>query len=349
MASIQKIERRKGTVYKVWWRDPQGRVRTKTFDRKRVADAFVAEVESSKHAGTYRDPALGRITLAELTDQFVTEGKVGPNTLTLYAGQLRRHVLPPLGHRQVASIAADDIAAVLKGLSPATADQVHRILRRLLNFAVERGRIGVNPAARLGMARPKRREQRYLAASQVRELAEESGAPLLILTLAFTGLRIGEAAALRRRSVDLDRGVLHVTEAFADIGGRMVLGRPKSGRSRAVKLPAFLVAEFKVFEGKHTDEFLFTSPGGGVLRHNNFRRRVFQPAAERVGLGDLHVHDLRHTAVAFAIQSGAHPKAIQEMCGHASITTTLDVYGHLFPTLQDQIAEGMDRLYMNLP
>lgn len=229
MASIQKIERRKGAVYKVWWRDPQGRVRTKTFDRKRIADAFVADIESAKHAGVYRDPALGKITLDELAEQFLASGKMGPNTRALYAGQLRRHVLPTLGHRPVNSISADDVAACIQQQKAATADQVHRILRRLLNFAIERGRIQTNPAARLGVPRPVRREQRYLTAAQVRELADASGPyRLLILVLAFTGIRIGEAAALRKRNVQ--GGVLRVTEAYADVGGTMVLGPPKSGR-----------------------------------------------------------------------------------------------------------------------
>jgi integrase len=63
-------------------------------------------------------------------------------------------------------------------------------------------------------------------------------------------------------------------------------------------------------------------------------KRQFHPGAR--------VHDLRHTAVALAIEAGAHPKAIQELAGHAKITTTLDTYGHLFPTLGDRLAEAMD-------
>lgn len=63
------------------------------------------------------------------------------------------------------------------------------------------------------------------------------------------------------------------------------------------------------------------------------------------GRPDLRWHDLRHTAVALAIAQGAHPKAIQERMGHASITITLDRYGHLFPALGRQVAEGLDRVY----
>jgi integrase len=69
---------------------------------------------------------------------------------------------------------------------------------------------------------------------------------------------------------------------------------------------------------------------------------VFAPAVEHTGLSPLRWHDLRHTAAALAIASGAHPKVIQERLGHSSIQVTLDVYGHLFPSLEEALAERLD-------
>jgi hypothetical protein len=66
---------------------------------------------------------------------------------------------------------------------------------------------------------------------------------------------------------------------------------------------------------------------------------------ERARLSPLRIHDLRHTAVALAVAAGAHPKEIQELCGHASITTTLNVYGHLFESLQERLAERLDETF----
>ena len=79
------------------------------------------------------------------------------------------------------------------------------------------------------------------------------------------------------------------------------------------------------------------------IRRTNFRRRAWGPAIEAAGLEPPPVpHDLRHTAAALAIAEGAHPKAIQSRLGHSNITTTLNVYGHLFPGLDDELAARLD-------
>ena len=80
------------------------------------------------------------------------------------------------------------------------------------------------------------------------------------------------------------------------------------------------------------------------IRRHNFGRRVFAPTVDRTSLSPLRWHDLRHTAAALAIASGAHPKAIQERLGHSSIQVTLDVYGHLFPSLEETLAERLDEV-----
>jgi integrase len=90
---------------------------------------------------------------------------------------------------------------------------------------------------------------------------------------------------------------------------------------------------------------VFPSAQGEVLRHSNFRNRIWRPAVASSGVPQtLRFHDLRHTAVALAIAQGAHPKAIQERMGHSSVTVTLDRYGHLFPTLHSALADKLDEL-----
>jgi len=88
---------------------------------------------------------------------------------------------------------------------------------------------------------------------------------------------------------------------------------------------------------------VFPAPEGGPLRRTNFRRRFWAPAVERAGISPAPTfHHLRHTAAALGIAQGAHPKAIQARLGHASITTTLNLYGHLFTSLDVELAEGLD-------
>jgi len=99
----------------------------------------------------------------------------------------------------------------------------------VLDHAQHSGRTRSNPARGLGLPRPGRRDYVYLTHRQVHDLAAEAGpGPLLVLALAYTGLRWGEATALRFCDIDLDRRRIDVRRAFSDVGGQVVLGTPKS-------------------------------------------------------------------------------------------------------------------------
>ncbi len=185
----------------------------------------------------------------------------------------------------------------------------------------------------------------FLTHAQLRRLADEAGPwRVLVLLLGYTGLRWGEASALRARDIDLARRRADVSRAFSDVGGRLVLGTPKSAESRrTVPLPRFLADELAAaLAGKAPDDLAFTMPGGSPVRLSNWRGTTFRPARARAGLSDgLRVHDLRHTAASLMIQAGYPPKMLQAIMGHASITTTLDLYGHLYPGDMDRYADRL--------
>lgn len=96
----------------------------------------------------------------------------------------------------------------------------------------------------------------------------------------------------------------------------------------------------------HGDDYVFTSPDGQPLRRNNFRRRVWLPAVKAADLDGLRFHDLRHSHAAMLISAGEHPKLISTRLGHATIRTTLDTYGHLFPGLDEAAADRLDQAFV---
>ncbi len=124
---------------------------------------------------------------------------------------------------------------------------------------------------------------------------------------------------------------------------------PKNGRTRTVRLPRFLVDVLSpVVAGKGPEELVFASCSGGPLRHGQFYR-AFRRAVAAAGLDPrLRFHDLRHSAAAMLIAQGAHPRAIMERLGHSSITVTMDVYGHLLPSLDEALADGLDATFAEL-
>jgi integrase len=231
------------------------------------------------------------------------------------------------------------------GLAPSSVRQAHRVFSLFLSLAVRDGRLARNVAVGVRLPRPRRAEKVFLTHVQVSQLAaaaEPYG--LIVRLLAYTGLRWGELAALRVRHVDLDRRRLVVAESVTEVNGRAVFGTPKSHQRRSVPLPRFLVEPMAAQLARSgRDELVFTSPGGRVLRNNNFRRRVFDCAAESVGLTGLTLHELRHTAASLAVAEGANVKAVQRMLGHASAAMTLDVYADLFEDDLDEVADRLDR------
>jgi hypothetical protein len=90
---------------------------------------------------------------------------------------------------------------------------------------------------------------------------------------------------------------------------------------------------------------VFTAPQGGPLRVTAFRARVWRPATRMAGLDGLRIHDLRHKAVALWIAAGANPKEVAARAGHASVSFTLDRYGHLYPEADSALRDRLDALY----
>ncbi len=163
------------------------------------------------------------------------------------------------------------------------------------------------------------------------------------------GLRWSEVAGLRLGRIDFQRGTLQVLETVAEVDGRLSVENVKTPASRATLTMPPRVAEALAAHVARTgisrpQDLVFQSPGGGPIRATNFRMRVWRPAVETAGLEGLTFHGLRHSAAGLMIELGAHPKVIQQRLRHASIRTTLDVYGSVLPGVDDALTQGLDEL-----
>ncbi len=359
MASIQRRTRKDGVSYRVVWRDPSRRQRTETFRKRKDAEARRAEIAHQLDRGTYSDPSAGKITLEDFWEHFIrTSPPPAEATRSLYRRQARLYILPHLGNvplRRIDKVMVKSFLADLQdeGLPDPSVNNVFRLLRRILSVAVEEERIPRNPASRVQAPKGHSREMTFLTPKEVSALASEVPPryEALILFLGYTGARIGEAAGLRMKNLNLIKGQAQIVEASKEIDGKLSIGPTKSKQNRSVTLPKFLVDKLAEHTAQYTDStdpqaFVFTTEQGARVRQTTFRNRVFKPAAARAGLPTrIRPHDLRHTAVAIAIQAGWHPRKIQEMLGHASIEVTLGTYGHLFDSLHGEGAERLDLIY----
>lgn len=266
---------------------------------------------------------------------------------------MRQHILPALGDRQIRQIKPLDVEAFIagmqrEGLSASRIHQAYHLLDATLKAAVKNNRLVRSPCIKIDLPKLTKRKEGHIGAAKLAALAKASG-PFrpLILLLGYSGMRWGEAVALRVRSIDFLGGKITVSESMAEVGGTLHFGTTKTDRERTIRVPrAVLDLLEEQVTSKGPDDLVFTRSDGGPLRHANFRMRVWLPALRAARLpATMRIHDLRHTCAALLIEQGAHPKVIQVQLGHASITTTLDIYGHLFDDKLDELAEGMDKTF----
>jgi len=302
--------------------------------------------------GLYVDPAAGKRTVEEWSKTWMSQRvHLKPKTLAGYDSLLRSRVIPRWGRVQLGRVERADVVAWVasmpaEGLSASRTRQAYHLFRGMLEDAVKDGKLPRNAAASVALPRIPARSRRYLTHEQVAVLADECGAHrALVLVLAYCGLRWGEAAALRVRSVDLTRARIDVVEAVTEIGGQLSWGTPKSHQSRSVPIPRFLCDELAVLIARRQPaDLVFASPEDAVLRLSNGRKRCFDRAAAKVGLTGLTPHELRHTAASLAIATGANVKTVQRMLGHASAAMTLDRYGRLMDADLDVVAQKMSEV-----
>jgi len=355
MGSVHPYQTKDGKRYLVrYFKPDRTQAAKRGFKTKREAEAYLASNEVSITQGTYVDPTTALIHIGELGEEWLKSQSavLKPSTMHPLKSAWRTHVMPRWGKRRLDSIRHSDVRAWVAELSesygPVTVIRCYGVLAAILDIAVRDRRIPDNPARGVRLPKKKAKPRVYLTHDQVRRLADGARYPELIYFLAYTGLRWGEATALRVGDVDPVRRRVSVHENAVMVNGRIHVGTPKSHKGRSVPYPAFLDSYISIHvRAKNRTELLF-GEGAEHLRLPNSQDGWFAGAVKRARAGDesfphLTPHDLRHTAASLAISAGANVKAVQRMLGHASAAMTLDTYSDLFDDDLDAVANALDR------
>lgn len=206
----------------------------------------------------------------------------------------------------------------------------------ILETAVEYGYLTVNPAR--GVKFPPQKLQEapaMIAGDDFTKLLKEVDEPyrMMIGLIAATGLRIGELLALRWRSVDLELGTLRVRESVYE----GTFQQPKTQRAlRTIPLGPHTVKAPQEHRARlakaDADDLVFPNRLGEPMRESKLLGRVLQPAAKRAGLGRVTWHQFRHIHSSLLNDLRVPVKIAQGQLGHASISTTLNIYTHVVYT-----------------
>lgn len=353
--------------------DFRGHRKTRVFNSIKAAENYAATVEALLKLGKVEDvfapPEAPEkpptVTFAQAAERWLAVD--GPDlkagTLDTYGNALRKHLLPAFADRPLTAIGLADVENWWAGIrrqqfSHAHLTVIRAVLAGIFRRAVASGLLVRSPvdaiAGRLGREDREVRQVEWLTEPELHRLLTEAErrelrAHPLLLTLASTGLRIGEALGLQVGDVNVAQGKLYVRRAVR----KYRVGSPKSGKPRTVDIPPVTVAVLRGWldvvraeAAVRGEEPLWLFPStNGLPQDDGVVRQALRRALKAAGIRRrVRVHDLRHTYASLALQRGVPLLTVSRQLGHASIQITGDVYGHLAPEAGREAAAAWEAI-----
>ncbi|WP_175411940.1 site-specific integrase [Streptomyces sp. TRM64462] len=329
------------------------RAAPETYETKRDAEVFLAQIQADQIRGDWIDPSAGEVLFTQYATRWIDERGLAPTTDELYRRLLRLHLEPTFGELYVNRIGPARVrtwrAERLQTTGATTVAKSYRLLKAILETAVEDDLIRKNPCRIRGAGREDADERPVATVDQVFALADVIGLRwrLMVLLAAFASMRPEELAELRRGDIDLDAGSVRVRRAAPELNtGRRVIGDPKSrAGKREIVLPAFLHEDVRRhlewFAQPGPDGLVFVGEKGAALRGTTFGRK-WRRARDKVGLPEgFRFYDLRHTGNTLAADTGAKLKDLMVRAGQSSERAQL-IYQHSTRQHQRKLAAAID-------
>jgi len=288
------------------------------------------------------------------------------STYVKYKKLINSYILPVIGHVRLQKLTPQQVQSLYTkklrdGLSAKTVYNVHGLLHNALDNAVRWGLVSRNVTDLVTPPRLVKKERQPLTLEQAKkllEVAHRQRLEMLIILALTTGMRRGEMLALRWSDIDVDGHSLqvrHTVDFIARYG--YVENEPKTARGkRKIMLPAFVIEmlkqhrvsqleqRFKVGGSWHDLDLVICGLEGNYL-NPRYLLKLFDKLLNEAGLPHMHFHDLRHSVVTLLLSMGVDPRSIQEFVGHEDITTTLGIYSHMLPSMQQGIVDKLNDLF----
>lgn len=310
-----------------------------------------------------------RTTFAAFLEEWLAsiQPRLTEHSWRTYGQLIRDYIRPALGRVRLRDLNPSQIQhfynqKVSDGLGLRTIQKTHTVMHAALNSAMKLGLIGRNPVSATQPPKPVAKEMRFLDKAQVHQLLDYARKTqdrhLALYYIAIvTGMREGELLALRWQDVDLEKGIIQVRFNLKRVpNGGLALKRPKTKSSiRSIQLGVDSIEVLKKQKQRITEwkgatnglwqdtDHLFPSSVGTPMDPTNMLR-FFRTILKDAGLPKIRFHDLRHTAASLMLNNGVDVLVASKRLGHAKPSITLDVYGHLIPSIQAEAADVMDNL-----
>jgi integrase len=339
------------------YQDPNGidRPAPHTFATKTDADRWLNKTEADILSGEWRNPDAGRIALGDYLSTWIDHrAGLRPRTVQLYRWLYKRYLEQTFSGVMIADITPGLVRAwraelVAGGTTTTMIAKAYRLLHAVLNTALDDELIRRNPCRIRGAGEAHTPERPVATVAQVLDLAGRVPARFraLILLAAFTGLRYGELAALRRADLGADLATVTVRATLTTLtDGTTLFGPPKSKAGhRTVTVPEAIREDLRLhlrdYVADEPDALIFTGAKGAVLRRSGFQTQSrWTQSVAQAGLPGFHFHDLRHTGNTLAAGTGASLADLMARMGHGSARAAM-VYQHAIRQRDTMIADAL--------
>ncbi len=288
------------------------------------------------------------------------------HTYQNYQDLLRLHILPVIGHHQLQKLSPQHLETLYakkldEGLSEGVVQIMHAMLHKALDTAVLWNILPFNVCDKVTAPRQKRHEMQTLTPEQAQQFlkaAQEHRLKALFVLALATGMRKGEIAGLKWQDINMTYGTLHVRRTISYVNKIGIIeSEPKTEQGRrSIVLPAFAMEALKEHRLLQLEERLragelwqdhdlvFSTATGDYINPTSTLLKIFKTILKKAGLPDMRFHDLRHSAATLLLSMGVHAKVIQELLGHSQISITMNIYGHVLPSMQQDAMEKMNSL-----
>jgi len=378
MAFVERRSRTAGDgsqlrTYRVRWRDPDGRERSKTFKRRVDANRFAATVSADLARGQYVDPDAGKVLFEVFAKRWLDAQTFDEGTREAVELRLRLHAFPLLGKRYLNEVQPSTIQGWLRTLShlaPTYRQVIFANVSTVFTAAVDDSLIVANPCRARSVRRPRRGHHKVVPWPKDRVLAVRDELPeqyqLIVWLGAGLGLRQGEIFGLSPDDIDVERGEIHVRRQVKLLyGNTQIFALPKGRKVRDVPLPDAVLEAINAHvtarppvdvtlpweksEGKRmTFTVLLYSREKKALNRNYVNTFLWKPALTRAGVEPVRengCHALRHFYASTALHEGESIKALSEYLGHADPGFTLRTYTHLVEDSAERTKRAVNAVF----
>lgn len=364
-------------------RDPAtGKLKTRSIYGKtrQEVNEKLTQALNDINQGTYVE--TNKVTLGSWLDTWLAQyakPHIRPATWESYEMLIRVHIKPILGSVDLKKLQPSHLQKLYNdkrsngradgqgGLSSRSVELIHTVIHSALNQAVQEGILVRNVAGSTRLPRREPKEVRVLSLDEqavfIKVLYEDDLGLAYLLDLG-TGLRRGELLGLKWRDINLDEGIIRVTQSLSRVvteDGSTRTGlkfQPlKTAKSqRSVPIPEYMIEKLNIHKAKQDElkrllgseykdnDLVFCTDFGTPLEPGNFTRKFYK-LIDKAGLDHINLHALRHTYATRLLELDENPKIIQELLGHSQISMTMNTYVHVLPERKQSAATKINKLF----